>query len=115
MPDLSWCGGITEGRKIAALADTYYLPVTTHDCIGPVALWANAHLMMHIPNAIIMEIVRGYVDGWYNDIVTDRIKLEDGHLFLNGKPGLGTALREEVLADPRCKVEISTQEKHQIW
>ena len=115
MPDLSWCGGITEGRKISALADNYYLPITTHDCIGPVALWANAHLMMHIPNAIIMEIVRGYVDGWYNDIVTDQIKIEDGYLFLNGKPGLGTALRDEVLADPRCKVEVSTEEQHQIW
>jgi len=68
-----------------------------------VALWANAHLMMHIPNAIIMEIVRGYVDGWYNDIVTDQIKIEDGYLFLNGKPGLGTALRDEVWPIPDAR------------
>jgi galactonate dehydratase len=35
MPDVSWCGGITEVRKIASMADTYYLPITLHDCIGP--------------------------------------------------------------------------------
>ena len=74
MPDLSWGGGFTETRKICSLADTYYLPITLHDTIGPVALWAAAHLMLHIPNAMIQEIVRGYVDGWYNDVL-DRTSL----------------------------------------
>ena len=39
--------------------------MTCHDTIGPVALSAATHLMLHIPNALIMEAVRGYVDGWY--------------------------------------------------
>lgn len=115
MPDLSWCGGITEARKISTHADTYYLPITTHDCIGPVALWANAHLMMHIPNAMIMEIVRGYVEGWYNDVVTDQIDIQDGCLSLNGKPGLGTALREEFVAGDACKIEATTEEQLLLW
>lgn len=59
MPDLSWGGGFTETRKICSLADTYYLPITLHDTIGPVALWAAAHMMLHIPNAMIQEVVRG--------------------------------------------------------
>ncbi len=115
MPDLSWCGGLTEARKIATLADTYYLPITTHDCIGPVALWAAAHLMMHIPNAMIMEIVRGYVEGWYDDVVTDRIMVADGLLSLSDKPGLGTELREDLVAGDRCRVETTTAEQLQIW
>ena len=111
MPDLSWCGSLTEGRKICSLADTYYLPITTHDCIGPVALWTAAHLMMHIPNAMIMEMVRGYVDGWYNDVVTDRINIKDGLLTLGDKPGLGTALREDFASRPRSHVEVSSEQK----
>ncbi len=98
--DVSWCGGITEARKIANLADTFYLPVTTHDCTGPIALWASAHLMMHIPNAMIMETVRGYLDGWYNDVVTDPIPIEDGCLKLSEKPGLGTTLRADFASSP---------------
>jgi L-alanine-DL-glutamate epimerase-like enolase superfamily enzyme len=43
MPDIVWTGGLTEARKIAALADTHYLPITTHDTVGPVALWTAAH------------------------------------------------------------------------
>ncbi len=115
MPDLSWGGGFTETRKICSLADTYYLPITLHDTIGPVALWAAAHLMMHIPNAMIQEIVRGYVDGWYNDVVTDRLTVKEGQLSLNGKPGLGTALREDIASRPGAHVEVTTEKQVKSW
>lgn len=107
MPDMAWTGGITETRKICALADTYYLPVTSHDCIGPVALWSAVHMMLHVPNAMIVETVRAYYDGWYNDIVTDQIPIRDGMITLPEKPGLGTALRPEVFARPDVHVETS--------
>jgi L-alanine-DL-glutamate epimerase-like enolase superfamily enzyme len=110
MPDLSWGGGLTEGRKIASMADTYYLPVTCHDTIGPVALWAAVHLMLHIPNALIMETVRGYIDGWYNDVVTDRIPVKDGHISLPTTPGLGTRMRDDFTSQPGVKVKITTEE-----
>ncbi len=107
MPDMAWTGGITETRKIAALADTYYLPITCHDTIGPVALWSAAHLMLHIPNAMIQETVRGYTQGWYNDVMTEPLQISEGMLSLAGKPGLGATLREEILQRPDVKVEIS--------
>ena len=107
MPDMAWTGGISETRKICALADTYYLPITSHDTIGPVALWSAAHLMLHIPNAMIMETVRAYYEGWYNDVMTEKIPISEGMLTLPEKPGLGTALREEVLQRPDVHVEVS--------
>lgn len=115
MPDISWGGGLTEGRKIANLADTYYLPVTCHDTIGPVALWAATHLMLHLPNARIMETVRGYVDGWYNEVVTDRIPVADGHLSLPSRPGLGTRLHDDFTSRPGAHVEVTTPEKLSRW
>ena len=107
MPDMAWCGGISETRKICAMAETYLLPVTSHDCIGPVALWSAAHLMLHIPNAKIMETVRAYYDGWYSEVMTESIPIRDGMLSLNEKPGLGVALREEVLRRPDVHIEVS--------
>ena len=107
MPDISWTGGITETRKICAQADTYYLPVTGHDATGPVALWATAHLMLHVPNAMNLETVRAYCNGWYNDIVTERIPINAGMLSLPANPGLGVALREEVLNYPDARIELS--------
>ena len=107
MPDMAWTGGITETRKICSLADTYYLPITSHDTIGPVALWSAAHLMLHIPNAMIMETVRAYYEGWYSEVMTEGIPIQDGMLSLPEKPGLGTALREEVLQRPDVHIEVS--------
>jgi galactonate dehydratase len=115
MPDFSWCGGFTEGRKICSLADTYFLPVTSHDTIGPVGLWTAAHLMLHIPNAMTMETVRGYIDGWYNEVVTDKINVVEGHLFLEGKPGLGTRLRDDFMSRPDAVWEATTTDSLKRW
>ena len=109
IPDCSWTGGISETRQICALADSYYLPVTCHDATGPVALWAAAHLMLHIPNAMILETVRAYYDGWYNEVVTERIPISDGMLSLPLRPGLGVALREEVLGWPDARFEVESE------
>ena len=115
MPDVSWGGGITEGRKIASLADTYFLPITCHDTIGPVALWAAAHLLMHIPNALNMETVRGYIEGWYREVVTDELPIAEGFLSLPGKPGLGTRLREDFVNRPDARVQFTTQADIKSW
>jgi galactonate dehydratase len=108
MPDIACTGGLTEARKIADLADTHYLPMTTHDTIGPVALWAAAHLALHAPNAMIVETVRGYYLGWYNEVMTHPIPIDDGLLRLEERPGLGTALREDVLRRPDVHIETTT-------
>jgi L-alanine-DL-glutamate epimerase-like enolase superfamily enzyme len=117
MPDFSWGGGITEGRKVCSMADTYFLPITSHDTIGPVALWAAAHLMLHIPNALIMETVRSYThaEGWYNDVVTDRIPIAEGHLALPDKPGLGTRLQDDFTSRPNARVEFTTEADLRKW
>jgi len=109
MPDIVWTGGLTETRKIADLADTHYLPITTHDTVGPVALWAGAHLALHAPNTMMVETVRGYYLGWYNDILTEPIIVREGQLELAARPGLGAAMRDEVLRRHDAHIEITTE------
>src|SRR5258706_9810721 len=69
--DLSWTGGLTEGRKIAALADTYHRPFAAHDCIGPVSFAAAVHASFSQPNTLIQDSVRAFYTGWYREIVTE--------------------------------------------
>jgi len=56
MPDVSWCGGISEGKKIATMAETYYLPIAPHNCGGPVLHYATAHLAANVPNLLGIEL-----------------------------------------------------------
>ena len=93
MPDMARTRGLTETRKIAALADTYYQPVTSHDVIGPVAVWSAAHLMLHIPNDAIKETSRGNYLGWHRDVVTVPLPIADGMLSVQNTPGLMSTLR----------------------
>ena len=92
MPDLSWCGGLSEGRKIAALADAWQLPVAPHDCTGPVVWTASSHLSLHAPNALVQESVRAFYTGWYKELVTELPVVKHGMLSLGDKPGLGLEL-----------------------
>jgi len=92
MLDLSWCGGLTEARKIAAMADAWQLPVAPHDCTGPVVWAASSHLSLHAPNALIQESVRAFYTGWYKELVTELPTVTKGMLSLNDKPGLGLEL-----------------------
>ena len=98
MLDVSWCGGLTEARKIAALADAFQRPVAPHDCTGPVVLAASLHLALATPNCVFQESVRAYYRGWYGDAV-DGLPLPDGGMFAPpGGTGHGVRLAERFLA-----------------
>jgi L-alanine-DL-glutamate epimerase-like enolase superfamily enzyme len=96
MTDVTWTGGLTESRKIAAMADSYNLPFAAHDCTGPVTLLASIHLSMHCPNALIQESVRAYYRGFYKDLVTEQPRIENGRALPPEGPGLGTALHPDL-------------------
>jgi len=100
MPDLIWTGGITETVKIATLADAYHLAIAPHDCTGPVNVFACLHVCAAAPNVMIMETVRGFYRGYYLDLMTRPVPLREGRAFFDFGPGLGVALRPEVLARP---------------
>lgn len=93
MADLCWTGGLTEGRKIAAMAETYHRPFAPHDCIGPVGFAAAIHMSLSQPNTLIQESVRAFYNGWYRDLVTEIPKIENGYVYPMEGPGLGTELQ----------------------
>jgi len=98
MLDLTWCGGLTEARKIAALAEAWARPVAPHDCTGPVTLVASLHFALHATTAIFQEVVRATLATWYRDLVTILPRVEAGLCHAMTGPGLGTALLPETRA-----------------
>ena len=96
--DIVWGGGLTEARKVAALADTFGAPFTGHDCTGPIALTASVHMTMHAPNVFIQEMVRAFYYGWYQDLVTELPPIANGRITAPDGPGLGTTLNPDVPA-----------------
>jgi galactonate dehydratase len=95
-PDVAHVGGILELRKIAAMAETYYIPVQPHSSYGPVSLLASLQIDACIPNFIIQEFQYADLE-LYNQILTQPIRFQNGYLEIPAAPGLGADIREDVL------------------
>jgi L-alanine-DL-glutamate epimerase-like enolase superfamily enzyme len=109
MPDIAWCGGISEGKKIATMAETYYLPVAPHNCGGPILHYATAHFSANVTNLYIMETVRRHYSEEYDGLVTQKLVAgPSGELPLPPGPGLGVELSSEVLTHKDAIVKRSS-------
>ncbi|HTM78692.1 MAG TPA: mandelate racemase/muconate lactonizing enzyme family protein [Devosia sp.] len=108
MADLCWTGGLTEGRKIAAMAETYHRPFAPHDCIGPVGFAAAIHMSFSQPNTLIQESVRAFYTGWYKELVTAVPRIENGYVYPMEGPGLGVELLPAVFERSDLIVRTTT-------
>lgn len=104
MPDVTWTGGITEMKKIANLAEGYYVPISPHDAGGPINVLAGAHVMMTVPNFYKLETSRWDLSG-YNELMHTRLDNSDGALKLPRVPGLGIELNRDYLEDNEIRTE----------
>lgn len=107
MLDLAWVGGISEARKIAAMAEAHSLPIAPHDCTGPIVYTASCHVSLNATNALVQESVRALYTGWYKDVVTELPKIENGFILPMEGPGLGTKLQPDLRSREGITVESS--------
>ncbi len=96
MPDVTWTGGITELKKIATMAEAYYVPVTPHDASGPINLVAGGHVMMTVPNFYRLETSRCDLSK-YNSFLEEPLDNSGGRLKLPAGSGLGLRLNMDFM------------------
>lgn len=96
MPDVTWCGGISELKKISTMAEAYYVPISPHDASGPINVVAGAHVMMTVPNFYRLETARAKLDA-YDVFIDQPLDIRGGDLFLPEKPGLGLEMNLDFL------------------
>jgi len=108
MLDLGWCGGLSEARKIASMAEAWHLSVAPHDCTGPLVYTASVHLSLNAPNALVQESVRAFYNGWYGEVMTAVPKMTDGYVTAPEGVGFGCALRPDI--DQRFTVTRRTSD-----
>ncbi len=92
-PDLCHCGGLAEAKKIAAMAETYYMGVAPHNPLGPVANAAALHFALSTPNFLIQEDMLADVP-WRWDVVRHKLETRDGYWLPSDAPGLGIEVDE---------------------
>lgn len=96
MPDVTWCGGISELKKISTMAEAYYLPVSPHDASGPINVLAGAHVMMTVPNFYRLETARFKLNA-YDIFIEEPLDIREGRLHMPSGPGLGLTMNMDYL------------------
>jgi 2-dehydro-3-deoxyphosphogalactonate aldolase len=89
-------GGLLEAKKIAGMAEAHYAQIAPHLYAGPVEAAANIHIATCSPNFLILEGLETW-GGFYNEILKEPIRWEEGYIIPPGKPGLGIELDEDVM------------------
>lgn len=105
MPDITRCGGPSELKRMSTMAETYNVLIAPHNPNGPLSTLASAHVCAAIPNFFRQEFM--FIDVPWRDTVIDMpLDIQNGHLILSERPGLGVDLNEEIMEEhPGVRVE----------
>ncbi|MPY91211.1 MAG: mandelate racemase/muconate lactonizing enzyme family protein [Luteitalea sp.] len=99
MPDLQKCGGLLEGRKIADMAHTYYIPFAPHCVVSPIGTMASCHVCAAVPNFLVLEwhwIPR--LELWRSFVQEGDI-IQKGFVTLPDRAGIGVEMDEEAVRE----------------
>lgn len=94
MPDITRCGGPSEMKKMATMAEIYNVLLAPHNPNGPLSTLASAHVCASIPNFFRQEFIFNDVP-WRDEVITTPIEVNNGQIILSGNAGLGVDLIEK--------------------
>jgi galactonate dehydratase len=95
-PDVCLTGGLLEMKKIAAMAEAFYVTVAPHNPMGPLATAINVHFAASTPNFLILEY-RPDDESPRKDLLKEPLMVKQGYIPVPDKPGFGVELNEEAL------------------
>ncbi len=96
MPDIVWTGGISEMLRIATMAETYHVPISPHNAMGPLQIVAGSHVGMTVPNFYRLEHCIWSIPA-YQACLLNPIQFTDSRILMSRRPGLGHDLDIEKL------------------
>jgi galactonate dehydratase len=95
MPDLAKAGGMAEGKRIAEIADAYYIPIAPHNVSSPLGMMAACHVMAATPNFLFLEFHARDIPWWNELCEGDKPFVENGVMTVSERPGLGVELNDD--------------------
>ncbi|MCL4248958.1 MAG: mandelate racemase/muconate lactonizing enzyme family protein [Anaerolineae bacterium] len=95
MPDLAKAGGIAEGKRIADIADAYYIPIAPHNVSSPHGMMAACHVMASVPNFLLLEFHAMDIPWWSDLCDSDKPYIQDGFMAVSERPGIGVELNDD--------------------
>jgi L-alanine-DL-glutamate epimerase-like enolase superfamily enzyme len=113
--DITNIGGVTEARKVCAIAEAYGVEMAFHNAFGPIQNAVTIQLDASIPNFLIQESFYDVFPEWKRVLIKNETKVENGHTMVPTKPGLGVEVDEEVLESHRVEGQEYFNPDEPVW
>ena len=113
--DLYRIGGITEARKVTAMAEAFGVEMAYHNAQGPILNAATLQLDAAIPNFLIQESFYDFFPEWKKEIIGHGTPVEDGHALVPKGPGIGVEVKEEMIEGLLVKGEEYFNPSEPVW
>jgi L-alanine-DL-glutamate epimerase-like enolase superfamily enzyme len=107
MFDVCWCGGISEARKIATMANAWQLPIAPHTAGGPLLFYASTHVTTAMPNVWIQESCQRFYEHDWPLMLEDPLVPKEGFVEAPSTPGFGLGIKAEVWRHPAAVVRVT--------
>jgi L-alanine-DL-glutamate epimerase-like enolase superfamily enzyme len=108
MFDVTWCGGLSEGKKIATLAEAFQLPVAPHTAGGPLLFYASTQLTTALTNVAVQESCQVFYEMTWPAMLQNPLVPRSGAVRAPELPGLGMEIKPEVWRDRSAITRTST-------
>jgi len=108
MFDVTWCGGLSEARKIANMAEAFELPVAPHTAGGPLLFYASTHLATALTNLAIQESCQVFYESTWPAMLSNPLVPKDGAVRVPELPGFGMEIKPEVWTHPAAVTRETT-------
>jgi len=108
MFDVTWCGGISEAKKIAAMAEAFELPVAPHTAGGPLLFYASTHLSTAITNLAIQESCQLFYERTWPAMLDNPLLPANGRISAPELPGWGMLIKPDIWTHPAAVTRTST-------
>jgi galactonate dehydratase len=107
MFDLCWCGGLSEARKIAAMAEAAHLPIAPHTAAGPLLFYSSLHLTTAATNVWIQESCQRYYEHDWPAMLENPVIPRQGAAEVPELPGFGMRIKDEVWRHPAAVTQTT--------
>jgi L-alanine-DL-glutamate epimerase-like enolase superfamily enzyme len=108
MFDVTWCGGLSEAKKIANMAEAFELPVAPHTAGGPLLFYASTHLATALTNLAIQESCQVFYESTWPTMLSNPLVPKDGAVRVPELPGFGMEIKAEVWTHPAAVTRATT-------
>ncbi len=113
--DITNCGGVTEAKKLSAIAEAYGIEMAFHNAFGPVQNAVTIQLDASIPNFLIQESFYDFFPQWKRDLIYDSTPVEKGYYRVSTKPGLGIKVNEKLLEELKVEGQEYFNPDEPVW